>query len=340
METVSKDDATPGPLFVVGMNGSGTTMMLNHLGQHPDLYAFPGETSVLPYYLQNQSKYGDLQNDSNFRRLWDDLRSSYPFRLRNARKPIDLPEDWLEIPRSAAGIFDRIIRIFASKEGKTRWSEKTPFHVLHILMIAQAFPDSRFIHMVRDGRDCAISDHRRWGRHPNGTIYRWKNVIAEGRRQGELIGDRYVEMRYEDVTRNPEHHMRLACAAAGIRFDERVLRTERPRQHVTGNDSKTIVRDSQRNKAYFGRRRLVSLEQIAGKCLTDIGYTTTFCKGDRNPSLAVRSWWTVHDAWRVSCRHIREKYTVQKNLTWSLLFARWKMILRSKIVNSRRNDSA
>jgi hypothetical protein len=54
------------PVFIVGMNGSGTTMMLDHLGRHPELFGFKTETYILPHYLLVEAKYGDLKVDGNF----------------------------------------------------------------------------------------------------------------------------------------------------------------------------------------------------------------------------------------------------------------------------------
>jgi hypothetical protein len=108
-----------------------------------------------------------------------------------------LPSNWAASARNAAGVFDQIMREFAERDGKERWCEKTPMHALHISTIAEAFPEACFIHMVSDGRAYAASNQRRWGRHPANTIYRWKQVVAEGRRQGAQLGERYMEVRYE-----------------------------------------------------------------------------------------------------------------------------------------------
>lgn len=323
-------DRSFGPVFVVGMNGSGTTMMLDHLGQHPELYAFRIETYVLPYFLKAERKYGDLERDSNFLKLWNNMRSAFPFRRANAGKALDLPSNWADAQRSAAGVFDRIMQEFAQRDGKKRWAEKTPMHVLHIAKLAECFPTSCFIHMVRDGRDCAASDHRRWGRHPAATIFHWKHVVEEGRCQGFRIGGRYLEMRYEDLTNDPPRHMRRACEFVGLEFDERVLCMSRRRPQETGRKSTMIVQNQHRNREYFSDSRLRSLEEIAGGRLAELGYEPRFTAGEAHPSRVVQAWWTIYDAYRVMTRHIRMKMTVQKRMTWPLFFARWKAILRSK----------
>ena len=109
----------------MGMNGSGTTMLLDRLGQHPELFAFPRETQVLPFFLRTEDRYGNLEEDSNFRRLWEEMRSVYAFQTTNKGQPVELPNDWRDTQRSAAAVFDRLIRVFASRTGKVRWAEKT-----------------------------------------------------------------------------------------------------------------------------------------------------------------------------------------------------------------------
>ncbi|MGH8607377.1 MAG: sulfotransferase, partial [Gammaproteobacteria bacterium] len=63
-------DATSatGPVFLVGMNGSGTTMLLHSLGNHPDLYGCKRETRVLPHFIAHLHRYGTLGDDDNFLR--------------------------------------------------------------------------------------------------------------------------------------------------------------------------------------------------------------------------------------------------------------------------------
>lgn len=324
---------TSDPLFVVGMNGSGTSMMLNHLGQHPDLYAFPAETYILPYFLNKETAYGDLKDDRTFEKLWLDMGSSFVFRFRNKGRVPELPQDWRQAERSVAGVFDGIMRGFAQSENKAHWSEKTPMHVLHIAQIADAYPEARFIHMLRDGRDCAASDERRWKRHPVGTIYRWKHAVQEGRRQGGTIGERYLEIRYEDVIADPENSLRAACKFAALEFDRAVLAVENARQHMTGQESKTIVRRGRTFRDYFPDRRVRQLESVAGKRLAEFGYPVLFEHGDRTPSVIARGGWTLHDGFFTFARHLRGRLTTQRRMSWSLMVRRWAMILRSKFAS-------
>jgi hypothetical protein len=255
------------------------------------------------------------------------MRAEYAFRRRNKGRPAQLPDDWADTPRSAGGIFDRIMLGFAQAESKRRWCEKTPMYALHIEKLAGALPGAVFIHMLRDGRDCAASDHRRWGRHPSGTMTRWKQVVSEGRRQGSLVPGRYLEVRYEDVTDDPPAEMRRVCAFLGVDFDERILTTPTASRNL-GLASNTMTRSGNRRSRYFSEERLRALEDIGGRQLSSLGYATNSPAGDRQPGRLQHYWWLLHDARAVLTRQLRNKLTVQKRMTWSLYLARLKSTIR------------
>ena len=190
-----------GPIFVIGMNGSGTTMMLDHLNSHSRVFGYPEETRILPHFMDTDGRYGDLSADENLHRLWQDMCKAFPFWRSNGEVPVPIPENWRDVARSPAEVFDWILRYFAEKQGKSIWCEKTPMHALHVSAIAGALPAARFVHMIRDGRDCAASFRRRWGYDPKVTIFRWRKTIAEARRQARSIaGHLYTEVRFEELT--------------------------------------------------------------------------------------------------------------------------------------------
>ena len=172
------------PVFIVGMNGSGTTMLLDHLDKHPELFGFPLETKILPHYLTALPHDLDLRDDGEFLRLYLEMANAYPFLVANGGIPVAPPSSWRSLPRTPAAIFDSIVSDFAARSHKARWCEKSPMHIQYIAALSTAFPDAQFIQIIRDGRDCAASFHRRWGYTPKSTIYRWRRAVTEGRSQG------------------------------------------------------------------------------------------------------------------------------------------------------------
>lgn len=321
--------ARDGPVFVVGMNGSGTTMLLDCLGRHPSLYAFPRETRLIPYLIARVDSFGDLRVDANLERLWDQVRNLAVFSQANGGASVPLPPDWRARERSLAAVLDGVFGYFAARAGKQRWCEKTPQHVQHLPALAEQFPNARFIHVVRDGRDCAVSFHRRWLRQPELTIFRWKKVVAGGRVAGQRLGpDRYLEVRYEDLTAEPEISLRRLCEFLGLAFDAAMLESARP--YLQGGAGSGLQRNSGKWQDYFSAGQRCRLEQIAGCTLADFGYATGWPQGDAEISRWHRRYWASAEALRQYGREIWLKLHGQVDRPWRVILAKPINALRQR----------
>ena len=325
-------DTESEPVFVVGMNGSGTTMLLDCLGRHPALYAFPRETRLIPYLIAREGSYGSLDVDDNFRRLWDDVRNLAVFRQVNSNLPVPLPSNWRERPRTLAAILDAVFSHFAVAQGKPRWCEKTPQHVQHLLSLAREFPTARFVHVIRDGRDCAASFHRRWRRQPELTVFRWKKVVELGRDQGRRLGPgRYLEVRYEDLTAEPEVSLRRLCVFLGLPFDAAILDSAQP--YLQGHDADSergLLRNSGRWLSYFGDAKAARLERIAGRTLAACGYSTRSPDSDVDVPSWRRKYWSVTETLRQYSREIFRKLNGELDRPWHAILVKPLNALRQR----------
>jgi hypothetical protein len=320
------------PVFVVGMNGSGTTMLLDCLGRHPSLYAFPKETRLIPYLMARELGYGDLTVDANLKALWDDVRGLPVFREANGREPVPLPEDWRDQPRRLSAVLDSVFCYFASREGKRRWCEKTPQHVQHLLSLSHQFPGAKFIHVIRDGRDCAVSFHRRWRRRPELTVFRWKKVVSMGRDQGMRLGpSRYLEVRYEDLTARPEPSLRRICEFLAVPFHAAVLESAQPYLQ-TDSDRQTggLQRNSGKWRTYFQATTNDRLERIAGCTLRNCGYSTRFPDSDREVAHWRRKYWSMSESLHEYAREIWRKLNGELERPWRVILGKPVTALRHR----------
>jgi hypothetical protein len=282
------------------MNGSGTTMLLDCLAGHSMLFGFRGETKVLPYFIDHQSDYGDLSDDDRFRELWQDLKASFGLHRWPPSADASLAAAVPRNARSAAGVFDALMTSLASAEGKSIWCEKTPMYVHHMTTLASAFPRSSFVHVVRDGRNCAASFHRRWLFHPVRTAHRWKKAVRTGRSTGALLGSRYFEVRYEQLTSSPEPTLRDLCRFLGIPFEPQILNPARLRPQMTGSNASGIISNKRRAVRYFGKSTIRRIEGVCGKALQEFGYVVEHEAGDIDPpSWKLRLWELGDDARRL-----------------------------------------
>lgn len=278
------DTSESDPIFIVGMNGSGTTLLLDLLNNHPNIYGFNFETKILPYYISYTKKRSKLNNEKLHIELYEKISQEYVFKCANNGSAVPLPNDKDEIPRSLSEIINRIFMYFTLKEKKVRWCEKTPAHAIHMQELGKIFPNAKFIHLIRDGRSCAASMHRRWKHSPNIAIYRWKHMIKEAQKQSKYINsNNYMEIRYENLTSDPEKWMRHICRFIGEPFDNSVLYCERNRT-FTGSSAKTIVNKAPKWVNYFNEHQKIQLEKIAGEMLARLGYSSNHINSDDDPS--------------------------------------------------------
>ncbi len=193
------------PVFIIGAARSGTTFLGDCIGRLPEItyHHEPPATKAAGRYV-----YEDL---------WGFRRSRWFFRL----------------------VYSWMVRV--ERDGDLRFSEKTPTNIFLIPFLSGAFPDSQFVHIIRDGRDAASSHmHKPWlraedawsgEREPGGYLHgpwpkfwveperreefiqtsdarrmawAWRRYTETGLKEGTALGpERYHELRYEDLVRQP-----------------------------------------------------------------------------------------------------------------------------------------
>ena len=137
------------PVFIVGCPRSGTTLLRNLLSSHPHL-AFRGESHFIPSFL---GRHGDPPDERAARKLATEILN-----LRWVRDwGLELVPGDFAAERSFSAIVARLYAEVVRVEGKRRWGDKTPQYVLEIPLLFRLFPDARVLHIIRDGRDVALS---------------------------------------------------------------------------------------------------------------------------------------------------------------------------------------
>jgi Sulfotransferase family len=198
------------------------------LDAHPEL-SIPPETHFLPRLI----KLYDGGREPNTDELVEAVETHPGWR------DFGMDEDELRIafaaraglgpPADPAGAIRAFFAAYASGHGKRRWGDKTPVYIESIDQIGAALGDqARFVHLIRDGRDVAVSrGARAVKRGREATPARdeaetWKRRIQGAREEAREV-DHYLELRYEDLIADPEAVLREVCDFIHLEFDPVML---------------------------------------------------------------------------------------------------------------------
>ena len=182
------DRSSTPQFFVVGVQRSGTTMLGRMLDNHPDL-AVPHEPRFISDLWRRRSRYG---RDSRVERpdvFLDDL-GSLPRFLR-WKLPVSAVRTELErFPSPTFGdAIEAVFMAHAHRAGKPRWAGKAPQYVDDIPLLARMFPRAVFVHLIRDGRDVALSSLALEHMHAHAATvaYVWSRSVRRARVAGSRL---------------------------------------------------------------------------------------------------------------------------------------------------------
>jgi hypothetical protein len=119
---------------------------------------------------------------------------------------------------------------------KQRLGEKTPHYFAIVPQLATLFPDAKFIHLIRDGHDVAMSwIDAGWERYYE-SGFAWPAAMAHRLRQSTQYPGRILEVRYEDLVRRPETVTTDICTFLGEAFEPGMLHWQSRMELVATRD--------------------------------------------------------------------------------------------------------
>lgn len=279
------------PFFVVGSARSGTTLLRLMLNAHPSVSVPPESRFVTELWRGSEevdadATLGALSRHKQFA-AWD-----LPIEAVRAQLGRSGTVRYVDVMNAA-------YRAYAHLRGKPRWGDKTPRYVEHVPLLARLWPHARFVHLVRDGRDVALSyaDVPFGPKRVAESAALWSTRVSLGIVHGRALGpERYMEMRYEELVADPETGARRLCEFLGLEFDARMLdyaerardavlpRAARYNPHVT-EPPRTDTRSWQ---ADMPPDHVEVFEAIAGDVLSALGYPRRFPQPGRRARTRAR----------------------------------------------------
>jgi hypothetical protein len=270
------------PIFIVGCHRSGKTLLRLMLDSHP-MMAVPPESYFLTEAVWRRDQ---LTDPSGAVRPAEFLQwlNRHP-RFQKWGVPIDEVRSRLQQndPLTLSAALAAPFEAYARRQGKVRWGDKTPVYVRHLPSLISLYPEGTIVHLIRDGRDVAASTSAR-GYIPEiwSTAYHWKSMVSAGQRDGALLGDRYLEIRYEAFVAAPKEMLQMICDRAGLPYDDAMM--DYPKRFKTA-----VLKHRQERRIKMGvaqpptpglrnwreeltQAQVGAFEAVAGDLLQDLGY--------------------------------------------------------------------
>jgi len=228
-------EASSGPVFVVGIWRSGTSLLYSLLNQHPQLsLMYESDLLLLP------KLFGNGHSRSDWKQRWDLLNEGFSRHQLEAKAlPDDLPD--------MATAMEVVGRAYA---GSAIWGCKSPSYYDRLEQLAGMFPNARFIIIWRDPAGTCRSIVRAAKKSgwfdKNGILVRALLGNREMKRGCDALlarGCKVHQLQYEELVRDPVGNMQAICAFLGIPFEPKMASLEgADRSAIFAADHHTMVK--------------------------------------------------------------------------------------------------
>jgi hypothetical protein len=274
-------------LFIVGCPRSGTTLLRRMIDAHQQIAItrethwiakrFERRQGVTPDGLVTPELLSWLLSDEKFTRMGigqDELEG-----LVASEEPVSYST-------FVTGVFD----LYGKGQGKRLVGDKTPGYVRRIPTLHALWPEARFVHLIRDGRDVSLSAinwsrayklarrYSTWTEDPTTTAaVWWEWHVRLGREDGGSLAPKlYHEVRYEELVSRPAKTCETLCDFLDIPYDEGIFRFHErlpdPRFYVKHKKWRPIFTGLRDWRTQMPAQDLERFEAAAGELLEELGY--------------------------------------------------------------------
>ncbi len=273
------------PTFMFGYERSGTTLLSMIAGAHPDLAVPLSVTGLWFTQADNLDEYRNTDDTIDVERLVCALCEHERIRLWDESLS---PESVLPLVTEPTygAVVNAFHRAYAARKGKQCWANLDIGTLDDMPRVLEWFPEARFVHIVRDGRDVALS-HETMPYGESNTwdcALSWRERVGTNLKMGAMLGkDRYLVLRYEDLVLDTSSALARLCQFLGLEYSEKMLDYTEMVDGKIPDDKRwlwpALDQKPQKSKCYVWKQRMDTKRRIvfegeAGELLAELGYET------------------------------------------------------------------
>ncbi|MCS4086130.1 hypothetical protein GGQ10_000929 [Salinibacter ruber] len=226
------------PFLIIGAGSSGTTLLSTILDSHPRLACGPELSLFNKRDIYRDFEYVKSNFDKWMRQgLSTDGQAEYRVFLNNLDAYYQDQESVLDLVAKSSSLrefSDDFFQSYLEERGKDIWGLKAGSNSYCIEEFMSLYPNSKIIHLTRDGRDSVCSLEKRSNSLFHSVSHWLFNVCASIRERGK---DHYLEVKYEDIVSTPEQQIGKIFSHIGVEFSRADLKKENSYwySHADGN---------------------------------------------------------------------------------------------------------
>jgi len=286
----------------MGCHRSGTNLLYDMLLSAGGFAIYRG---YLPIYKLLIPRFGAMSSRENRQKILETWLRSKGFR-RTGLDAGHLSSSILNDCRTGGDFIRTVMGSVARSQGLARWAVYDPDNVLHMERVKADIPNALFVHIIRDGRDIALSLKKMggfaplpWDRTPTrslvATALYWEWMVRTGQEYGRRFAADYIEIRYEDLITNPR--ATLAKLGGFLEHDldyDRIQNAGLGRLSETNSSFREEGRKEEINplgrwKERLAPQEVAAIEGTVGTCLEENGYPLSLPAAQRTRSNWMRA---------------------------------------------------
>ena len=259
-------------IFIIGVPRSGTSWLYEMISAHDDVFSLNGSNTFLHQYMFPLEDLYYLEKQT--------------FTDRGFTRGLASKLSKVEFEKL---ISDFILRFYNfMPEKQNYYVEKATDITSEMMKIRKYIPNSKFIHIIRDGRNSTISrikNRKAYGR-PFGVknVYEgaigWKQQIEEARKNSISFSSDVLEIRYEDILYKPDYYLTKIFQHIGLKSEEKIIseicdKFNHKKRLLSKPNSSILNNDGKPNQVYEIEMSYIDqalFEYLAGDLLNSLGY--------------------------------------------------------------------
>jgi sulfotransferase family protein len=270
----------PNYFFLIGSQRSGTTLLQTMLMRAPGV-TMPPELHFIHITYRRRHRMADIRTDQG----WTQAINAINARCQHSEIDMDtaLFDELCEASdRNYGDLLRSWLKAIGALENATTVGEKSPPHCEWVPELATMIPEARFIHIMRDPRDTALSQREAFGRTALQAAIRWKRDLEMHRDCLRLMPrERYTAVYYEDLVTDPRTTIENLCAFLDLEYcDEMLNPSGREKKGFAAHEDHKLRTLKKVTSSRIGRYKkkmspinIAVIERVCGPLMVEMGYT-------------------------------------------------------------------